>query len=295
MNIRSRLNTLILAAAAVLLPGGALAQDVQIPYQGFLTLDDLPCNGPQDLVFIFTDGSGTEVHRNEFTQAGSNPAEAQDGAFSVVLTLPEAVTDANAELYLEIGVNGVSMLNRQKIYPALYAKRNAPGGDFHVDANLGVGTTSPQTRLHLDDCADVSLAGGGCLVVGDVAAANLAMDDNEIMARNNGAVSDLHFQANGGDTRIGGDLYFSSNATRMKGLRHTTFKGTNGRETGCPALCTYGVCRKLTSKTSSSCSLMSDHGDIVCEIMDDGTNWWLCGSGTGHDRQCIAGCLEWNW
>lgn len=47
MCFRSRLEVCFLAAvaAAVLLPAGAWAQTVDIPYQGWLTQGDLPCSG----------------------------------------------------------------------------------------------------------------------------------------------------------------------------------------------------------------------------------------------------------
>jgi hypothetical protein len=44
---------------------------------------------------------------------------------------------------------------------------------------------------------DVSLAGGGTVVMGPTTSTNLAMDNNEIQARNNGAASTL-FLNNGG-------------------------------------------------------------------------------------------------
>jgi hypothetical protein len=43
----------------------------------------------------------------------------------------------------------------------------------------------------------------GYLVTGDVGATSIVMDDNEIMARNNGGSSPLYFQATGGDVGIG--------------------------------------------------------------------------------------------
>lgn len=50
---------------------------------------------------------------------------------------------------------------------------------------------------------DLSLAGGGLFVSGDTAGLNIGMDNNEIMARNNGSSSILHLNADGGEVRIG--------------------------------------------------------------------------------------------
>lgn len=72
-----------------------------------------------------------------------------------------------------------------------------PGG------NIGIGTTSPHASLHIAAGSDVSLSDtSGFLVIGDVDGANLVMDDNEIMARSNGAASTLHLQAEGGSLHI---------------------------------------------------------------------------------------------
>jgi len=50
---------------------------------------------------------------------------------------------------------------------------------------------------------DASLAGGGLFVSGDVASLNIVMDNNEIMARNNGAATPLYLNAEGGNVVVG--------------------------------------------------------------------------------------------
>lgn len=67
------------------------------------------------------------------------------------------------------------------------------------DGRIGVGTSSPQAKLHVTDGTDVTLGGGGQLVLGPTTAANVAMDGNEIQARSNGASSALFMQTSGGD------------------------------------------------------------------------------------------------
>lgn len=66
--------------------------------------------------------------------------------------------------------------------------------------NVGVGTLDPQARVHIATGTDITLDNGtGYLVLGEVNGENLAIDKNEIMARDNGKSSTLHFQAEGGD------------------------------------------------------------------------------------------------
>src|SRR6266536_3482661 len=53
---------------------------------------------------------------------------------------------------------------------------------------------------------DEGLGGGGFIVAGPLAGKNIAIDDDEIMARNNGAVSTLFLNNEGGLIHTGGDL-----------------------------------------------------------------------------------------
>jgi Chaperone of endosialidase len=72
------------------------------------------------------------------------------------------------------------------------------------DGKLGIGTISPQGTLHIATGTDVTPGGGGYLVIGPAPAVGptLALDDNEILARDRGAVSTLHLQSDGGDVWI---------------------------------------------------------------------------------------------
>ncbi|MDX1478232.1 MAG: hypothetical protein R3301_11045, partial [Saprospiraceae bacterium] len=77
------------------------------------------------------------------------------------------------------------------------------GGNLSLCANndgeVGIGTTSPDAKLHVTDGSDVNFSGGGQLVLGPTNGANLAMDGNEILARNNGNEAPLFLQISGGD------------------------------------------------------------------------------------------------
>jgi len=74
--------------------------------------------------------------------------------------------------------------------------------DVKVSGKVGIGTTDPKFKLQIEGGTDAELSGGGFIVVGSETGLNIAIDNNEIMARNNGAKSTLHFQANGGDLRV---------------------------------------------------------------------------------------------
>ena len=70
------------------------------------------------------------------------------------------------------------------------------------DGDLGLGTTSPSVRLQVEGGSDVSLGGGGYLQLGGGSGLNLALDNNEIMARSNGGSTTLHLNVDGGNVTV---------------------------------------------------------------------------------------------
>lgn len=71
---------------------------------------------------------------------------------------------------------------------------------------VGIGTTVPETRLHVVGGSDVSAASGGYIQTGLATSANIGMDNNEIQARNNGATATLFLNAAGGRISIHGEV-----------------------------------------------------------------------------------------
>jgi hypothetical protein len=73
------------------------------------------------------------------------------------------------------------------------------------NGKTGIGVTSPMVKLHVEGGSDASLSNGsGYLVLGAVAGTNVVFDNNEIQARNNGAVTTLYLQNAGGAFEVGG-------------------------------------------------------------------------------------------
>lgn len=68
---------------------------------------------------------------------------------------------------------------------------------------LGIGTVSPVTKLHIEGGSDASNSSHGYLMTGPVDGSNVIIDNNEIMARNNGASSYLYLNHNGGGVIMG--------------------------------------------------------------------------------------------
>jgi hypothetical protein len=145
------------------------------------------------------------------------PAEALEVAGRIkagCLTVGEWPGNPNHAFF---GINLLDQTNRQN-----YALAQGRAGrtflnspqmlDFRVgnftkmvvagDGRVGIGTTSPEATLHVAAGADVTPTGGGFLVIGSTVGASLGLDDNEILARDRGAVSTLHLQSDGGDVWI---------------------------------------------------------------------------------------------
>jgi Chaperone of endosialidase len=92
----------------------------------------------------------------------------------------------------------------------VYGQTNSPagyGGYFlgrgYFSDNVGLGVLQPSVPLQVAGGSDLSLGGGGNIVVGQVGSANIVMDNNEIQSRNNGAAASLFINANGGSVGIG--------------------------------------------------------------------------------------------
>ena len=68
--------------------------------------------------------------------------------------------------------------------------------------NVGIDTAAPEARLHIINGTDSEPVGGGFLVIGGTTSTNISIDNNEIMARNNGAVSTLYLNNGGGNVVI---------------------------------------------------------------------------------------------
>jgi hypothetical protein len=83
------------------------------------------------------------------------------------------------------------------------------GGDrltVAPDGNVGIANNTPLTRLHIASGQDAGLANtqNGFIMLGSETSGNVVIDNNEIVARNNGAISTLFMQNNGGQVQIGG-------------------------------------------------------------------------------------------
>ncbi|RLA00113.1 MAG: hypothetical protein DRQ47_09980, partial [Gammaproteobacteria bacterium] len=74
------------------------------------------------------------------------------------------------------------------------------------NGNVGIGEDNPTVPLHVGDGLDCTLGTGGIILTNMTDASNLCIDREGIMARANGANSDLNIQSEGGRTLFSGDV-----------------------------------------------------------------------------------------
>jgi len=77
-------------------------------------------------------------------------------------------------------------------------------GNMTVTNSVGIGTTVPASKLHILGGTDASLTTNGYAQFGPAGSWNLVIDDNEIMARSNGAANDLLLQQDVGNVLMCG-------------------------------------------------------------------------------------------
>jgi hypothetical protein len=97
------------------------------------------------------------------------------------------------------------------------------GGKNYFQGDVGIGTTAPYVPLHVVGGSDVELLGGGYMILGPATGANLAMDNNEIMARNNGLPASLWLNYGGGTVYVSSSLQDAGSAlyVRSSGMGRT--------------------------------------------------------------------------
>lgn len=227
-----------LVGASITLPARAQSETT-FTYQGELRDSGGLANGPFNMKFSLWSAASGGIRIGQ-TQT-LNAVSVADGRFSVALDFG-APSFTNASRWLEIGVNGFLLDPRTRITRSPYSIQTR---GIYVDNQnrIGIGTTVPEVNsritvnangyqeairassgatgsatihgsngnvlgevIRADGIADVTSTGGGVIVVGQDNDYNLGIDRNEIMARFNGAPSDLFLNLEGGNTEVGGRL-----------------------------------------------------------------------------------------
>lgn len=168
-------------------------------------------------LFFYTDGTRrlTLDSVGRFG-VGKWPEEQLDVKGSVRVESPTATGAAAIKMY-----GGTSSLSYIQFYKDISSPVGmgylgfSPTADYAVlnrgtslsvnTTGVGVGTISPEARLHVPFGTDAGYASNGFLMLGQATSTNVVFDNNEILARNNGAAADLFLQHSGGNLILCGN------------------------------------------------------------------------------------------
>ncbi|CAN5822503.1 hypothetical protein BH11PLA1_BH11PLA1_00380 [soil metagenome] len=192
---------------SIVINGGAtptLRQPTQFVYQGRLTNSaGAPITTPVQVRFGLWNHPTAAFLGNRLAQTGLTTLTPGPGGvitqpvdFGPVLTTADSALFVEVEVANPVGAAAVTLTPRQ---PIAYAPR-ADVAERAVSFGSGVATGN---SVNFAANIDVSPAAGGTVIIGPIAGQNVAIDGNEIMARESGETSTLFLNAEGGPVVVG--------------------------------------------------------------------------------------------
>ena len=135
------------------------------------------------------------------------------------------------------------------------------------NGNVGIGTSAPAARLHVDETGSISsITGTGAMQIGETTSNNVIMDNNEMQARFNGAGTTLYLNYWSGNVNIaagGGKVGIGKTSTPdITGLEvwHGTSSGS-----------TYGLRIQNLGANNNNWTLYTQNGSGVLNIYANGS------------------------
>ena len=194
---------------------------IWIPLTGTINRYDYTATAGQTTFAATYSASNVDVYLNGIKLVATTDYTASNGT-SVVMTSGVEVGDL---------VNIVAQTSSFTISGSVPATGGTFTGNVTLSGastNLTVGNTIESSNLRLTNTGDLSLAGSGhAFQIGPTSGVNIAIDNNEIMGRNNGTGSDLHLNADGGDVTINNQGALSSGSKLIVRNRIELGDGTN--------------------------------------------------------------------
>jgi len=145
--------------------------------------------------------------------------------FSILMSMVNA---QSWQLNGNAGINqNNNFLGTTDAKPLVFRTNGVQRMRITTNGNIGIGVTNPGARFNVIVGSGVSLASTDSFLLGPISGFNLAFDNNEIQARNNGSSNTLYLNYWGGAVRIGNRsgapnpaIYASS--TGQVGIGNTT-------------------------------------------------------------------------
>ena len=141
---------------------------------------------------------GQSTHPYDFNIGRNSPTI---GFFDLDDNVTSGIIQGNAD-NLYIHANRVSSLGGGT-GGNLLLQTNSGGLPNFIAGNVGIGITTPDVKVHITGGTDITNATGGYIQMGSTTSTNVALDNDEIQARNDGAAAKLTVQSGGGGLQIG--------------------------------------------------------------------------------------------
>ncbi|HLP82889.1 MAG TPA: tail fiber domain-containing protein [Phycisphaerales bacterium] len=208
----------------------ASAIDSALTYQGSLNAGGAPVSGSADFrIRVWSDPTSTAPADALSPVIDVDEVPVNNGLFSLDISTLD-ITSFNNTMYIELAVRSpagtgdfVTLNPRQRFAPtaqslfastadiarSLAASDGSPVRALTTDTagRVGVGTPAPRSSLHVLTGSDAALSNvspNGFLTLGPTSGSNVAFDNNEILARNNGTTAPLYLNADGGSPVVMG-------------------------------------------------------------------------------------------
>jgi hypothetical protein len=144
--------------------------------------------------------------------------------------------------------------------------------------HIGIGS-EPLAPLHINHTDDTGISDNGVILIGDPGAANMSIDRNEIMSRNNGAIDTLYINSEAnGDVRIGKNTGHASlgigddpDSTHTLKLKDTSGGGTGQVNFDLGSVSSGYITTIKMDDTALKIGHTSTVRDIHIKCDDDGT------------------------
>lgn len=188
------------------LPDGTILNDAADLGPGTINSLDASDGNPTDAVFV-----------NSVGQVGIGTADA-DVVLEVNGGTELSLTDSTG--WFMIGDQDSANLAFDT--NEIQARSNAVAADLLLNpagGNVAIRATTALAPLHIEGGTDSTVSGGGFVHIGGNAGLNISIDNNEILARDNGAVSSLGLNVDGGDVHmvvVSGDVGIGTNTPSAK-------------------------------------------------------------------------------
>ncbi|WP_431136813.1 tail fiber domain-containing protein [Psychroserpens mesophilus] len=177
--------------------------------------DEIVTNTNSNL-FLQNDNNGDVI-----VDGGTLRVDSSTNRVGINMNNPDYTFSVAGQTNLNQGLTGVALRvdgDEALWYNGTYFSWGFGGIANYFADNVGISTATPATRLQVAGNLDTSLTNHGLFVLGDVTGVNISMDANEIMARNNGAVSNLNLQVDGGNVTVGGAIVHASDRRLKKDI-----------------------------------------------------------------------------